>query len=63
MVHAGLKGDVDDMITMYESDLDSMEEQVVSEDDDDNGSSDAGPMMMPDAMTETARPTQWGWNL
>jgi hypothetical protein len=60
--------DVDDMITMYESDLDSMEEQVVSEDDDDNESydnesSDAGPMMLPDAMTETARPAQWGWNL
>ena len=55
--------DVDDAITMYESDLDSMEEQVFSEDEEDAQSSDAGHLMLPNAMTTQARPEQWGWDI
>ena len=54
--------DVDDAITMYESDLDSIEEEVYS-DDEEPVASDAGHLMLPNAMAEQARPVRWGWDL
>lgn len=53
----------DDVISHYESDLETDEEEVFSDDEDAVASSDgAGHLMLPDAMTGgTAQPARWGW--
>lgn len=55
----------DDVISHYESDLETDEEEVFSDDEDTVASSDgAGHLMLPDAMTGgMAQPARWGWTI